>query len=300
VKHWQWKAGLSAMAIVLAASPVLFGQTQTSHANRVAASAGLTVDDVIRLAKAGLSEDIILEQIHRKAKAFDLSTEQLIALKNANVSDRVVETMLDPSKAESPAPAPSPSARPAATAPEPVAVAPTVPPPAPPPIPPPASPVAQTAPAAEVGVYAAKQGQWVEVPPEIVYWKSGGALKTVATAGILKGDVNGHIPGAKSATTYSGPLELLIVTPEGVVLTEYQLIRLRPHNDSREFRTVTGGVLHSSSGAFRDMVPFEGKKVANRMYQVTFPGTVGPGEYGILPPGSANGSGKIYSFHITE
>jgi hypothetical protein len=59
-------------------------------------------------------------------------------------------------------------------------------------------------------------------------------------------------------------------------------------------------VLHSQSGAFRDMISFDNKKVANRAYQVTFPSSAGPGEYGLLPPGSNNGSGKIYSFRITE
>ena len=140
----------------------------------------------------------------------------------------------------------------------------------------------------------------MEVPPEIVYWKSGGVLKTVATAGIRHGDVNGHVPGASSHTSFGSPLELLKVAPDGVALNEYQLLRLRTNKDNREFRTITGGILHAQSGSERDAVPFDAKKLASRVYELTFPAGAGSGEYGLLPPSSTNGSGKIYSLRITQ
>jgi hypothetical protein len=257
-------------------SPALFAQGPGN-----ARASGLTVEDVIKLAKAGLSEDIIVQQIKRKGQAFDLSSDQIIELKTANVSDRVVEVMLDPAKADAPAPAlaaairPPAIERPAPSAPE--AVVPT-----------------------EVGIYARKQDRWVEVSPEIVYWKTAGALKTVATAGIRHGDVDGHVPGPASHTSFATPLEFLIVAPEGVALAEYRLLRLRQGKQDREFRTVTGGLLRAQSGEFRDRLTFDGKKVASRVYDVSFPTSAGPGEYGLLPPGSTNGSGKIYSFRVVE
>ena len=259
---------------LLVCSPASAGQA-ASHSKAGTAHSALTVEDIIRLAKAGLSEDIIIQQIRKNRRAFDLSTQQLIALKAANVSDRIIQVMLDPSKAEMPAPG-VPAA--VAAAPQPrEAALPT-----------------------EVGVYAKKQGQWVEVPPEIVYWKTGGVLKTIATAGIRHGDVNGHVSGASSQTSFGTPLEFLIVAPEGTALAEYQLLRLHSNKDSREFRTITGGVLHSQSGSQRDQVPFDGKKIAGRVYDLTFPASAGPGEYGLLPRGSTSGSGKIYSFRVIE
>jgi hypothetical protein len=57
----------------------------------------MTVDDVIKLSKAGLSDDVIIAQIKKRAQAFDLSTDQLIQLKAAHVSDRVIEAMSKPS-----------------------------------------------------------------------------------------------------------------------------------------------------------------------------------------------------------
>lgn len=37
------------------------------------------------------------------------------------------------------------------------------------------------------------KGEWTIVPTEQVNWKTGGVLKTIATDGIVKGDVNGQV-----------------------------------------------------------------------------------------------------------
>jgi hypothetical protein len=101
------------------------------------------------------------------------------------------------------------------------------------------------------------------------------------------------------------PVEILVYAPEGVAITEYQLLRLRQKQDHREFRTVTGGVLHQSGGATRDLVPFEGKKIAPRTWVVLLP-NIGAGEYGFLAPGAVSSQhasaqlGKMYSFRLLE
>jgi hypothetical protein len=77
--------------------------------------------------------------------------------------------------------------------------------------------------------------------------------------------------GPHSRNSVNSPLEFIISMPEGIAITEYQLIRLRPNKDYREFRTMTGGVFNQKSGAMRDMVPFEGKKLSARMYSVVRP-----------------------------
>jgi len=86
---------------------------------------------------------------------------------------------------------------------------------------------------------------------------------------------------------------------------EYQLLLLREEKDSREFRTVTGGVFHRSGGASRDAIEFEAKKIAPRTYSLAL-SKLKPGEYGLMPPssGDATGStgrlGKLYTFHVIE
>ena len=158
----------------------------------------------------------------------------------------------------------------------------------------------------EVGVYYKnKDNQWIEIFPEIVNWKTGGALKKFASEGIVKGDVNGHIEGKNSKNMLNTPLDFLIYMPEGVAVTEYQLLRLRESGNAREFRSTTGGVVHSSGGAKRDEVDFESKKVAPRMYEVVLGADVKEGDFGFLPPGSMSSSnmassGKIYTFHVIE
>ena len=249
----------------------------------------MTVVDVIKLSKAGLSDDLIIQQIRKKGQRFDLSTDQLIQLKAASVSERVIQVMIDPTKNTVPPPAEkssAPAVQPALQANRQAD---------------PPSPALPT----EIGVYARQKDKWTDVLPEVVNWKTGGVVKNVASVGIVKGDVNGHVNGATSRNRLTTPIEFLIVVPEGVAITEYQLIRLHQHGGNREFRTVTGGVFHVSGGATRDLTPFEGTKVSARTYTVSFSRASGAGEYGFLPPGAftstnAASSGKIYSFRVIE
>jgi len=245
------------------------------------AQTALTNDSVIKMVKAGLGEDIVVSTLKSQPGHFTTSADDLIALKTAGVSDKIIAAMMEKSSAAAAA-APG-AATPSAAAPA----------PAPPPV------------VNEVGVYVNKAGRWADLPPEVVNFKTGGVLKTIGTAGVVKGDVNGHINGLHSPNQVKTPVELLIYTPEGTAITEYQLLRLRDQKDSREFRTVTGGVLHVSGGATRDMMPFENKKVAARTYTITL-GNIGAGEYGLLPPTSGDGSGssgrigKLYTFRVIE
>src|ERR1035438_4182657 len=55
----------------------------------------MTVEDVVKLSKAGLSDDLIIQQIKKKGQPFDLSTDQLLQLKTAHVSDRVIKAMTE-------------------------------------------------------------------------------------------------------------------------------------------------------------------------------------------------------------
>jgi hypothetical protein len=157
----------------------------------------------------------------------------------------------------------------------------------------------------EVGVYFKQNGHWVEMMPEVVNWKTGGVMKSISTAGIVKGDVNGRINRATSRTELAAPTELLVYCSEGVEITEYQLIRMHTHSNAREFRTVTGGVFDVSGGAKRDTIDFESEHIAQRTYIVRLP-NLPAGEYGLLAPGAsmANSAsaqlGKMYTFSIGD
>jgi hypothetical protein len=242
------------------------------------AQAVLTNDVILKMAKAGLGEDVLLSTIKAQPGRYTTAPDDLIALKGAGVSDKVIAAMIEKTAAGA-----------GATG---SLSAPTAAKPAPGPV-------------NEVGVYYMKSDVWTDLPPEVVNFKTGGVLKSIGTAGIVKGDVNGRVNGEHSRTALKSPVAILVYVPEGVAITEYQLLRLRENKDSREFRTITGGVMHVSGGATRDLVPFEGKKTAPRTYEITLP-NLGSGEYGLLPPAGGDSTsssgriGKIYSFRLIE
>ncbi len=235
----------------------------------------LTNQDVIDMVSLGLGEDVILEKI-RSAPETDFATdlESLKALKAAHVSDPVIRAMINPKAAAAPA---------AANGAAPAAANPDVP--------------------DDMGVYLRERSKLVEVTPEVVGWKTGGMLKSMATYGLSKGHVNGTVQGPKSALQVGTDAEFIIKCPEGTAITEYQLLRLDMKGDRREFRAMTGGIIHASGGAEKNAEKFDYEKVAPRVFKLKLP-PLKKGEYGILPPGSTSGnvasSGKLYTFGIKE
>lgn len=239
----------------------------------------LNNDSVIKLVKAGLSDDVILSTVNASPGTYDTSADGLAALKTAGVSDKVIGAMVVKA-AGGGAPAPVATAGPAG-----------------PNLPPGID---------EVGVYYKdKSGAWTSLMPEVVNFKTGGFMKSLATDGLVKGDMNGHVQGGHAKTTVTFPVVFAVYAPEGTAITEYQLLRYRTHDTSREFRSMTGGVFHSSGGATRDAVEFNPVKIGPRLYQITLDSALGKGEYGLLPPGSYTSSnmasgGKVYSVSILE
>lgn len=241
------------------------------------AQQSLNNDAIIKMAQAGISEDVIVSTVNASPGTYDTSTDGLIALKTAGVSDKVVGAMI--ARASGITPAPAAAAAPASALPGGID---------------------------EVGVYYKdKSGNWQALMPEIVNFKSGGAMKKFMTQGIVKGDVNGHISGKRGKTVITFPAVFAVYLPEGTAITEYQLLRLRQSGDAREFRSMTGGVIHQSGGATRDALEFQPQKLAPRVYQITLDAALGKGEYGFLPPGAyqsrnMGSSGKIYAVSVPE
>ena len=132
-------ASLIAMA-ALAQTPAPAPKPAATAAPKPAAAkpaaAASSVDSVIQSVKAGLSESIIIRTIQRENKPANLTTADLVKLKNAGVSENIINVMLDPTSAPAPAAAaaPKPAVAPPPPPPEPVAapVAVSAPPPGPP------------------------------------------------------------------------------------------------------------------------------------------------------------------------
>ena len=271
--------------LVLLLCPVLFAQET------------LTNDSVIKLLKAGLSEELVVTTINSSPGQYDTSVNALIALKKAGAGDKVVSAMILKASGAAPATA-APTASAATTAtgtadvPAPITLAPG------------------TLPAGvdSVGVYFLDKtgNHWQEVPAEVVNFKKEGSLKRLASAGVLKGEMTGLVGGNRSPLTLKLPAQFILYVPEGRAPGEYQLIHLHANADSREFRAANGGIVKDAGGALRDVLDYTPKKIAPRVYLIEMTEDIERGEYGFLPPSdTAMGDSiptatKLYSFSLTH
>jgi hypothetical protein len=227
-------------------------------------------DSVMKMAKAGLGDDLVIQTINTQPGQYLTDADSLVALKGAGVSDRVITAMINKGRRQL-----------TSTTEKPV----------------------ELSDVNEIGVYYKDHtGKWIPIEPEIVHIKSGGFIKSTVTHGIIKEDRNGRLNGRESKLALQCPIEILLYLPEGVAASEYDFLRFRIHSDNREFRILTGGVIHSTGGADRDEVKFNPVRTAPHTYQFTVNQDTGGGEYGILPPGTGNvtNGGKIYTFAIVE
>ncbi len=257
----------------------------------------ITNDSIIQMTKAGLGDPLIVQSINATPSRFSTTTDDLIALKRAGVSERVLGAMV--AKNGTPPPTKSPSPTPDRRQKLDMGDAPSTPPL-------PAVPADFSLEGVEdTGVYyKAHDGKWVAIEPELMNFRSGGALKSYGTDHLIKEDKNGHLMGPTSPLALTRSTPILLYMPGGSSAIEYLLLRLRPGaQKSREFRSETGGVFHSSTGATRDRVVFSPTRISRQIYTFNLPDEVGKGEYGILPPnqgGNSGQAGKVYTFKIIE
>jgi hypothetical protein len=256
--------------------PLTIGQPKTSTAQQPAL---VDNDTIVRMFKAGIGDDLIIQTIQLQPGHYDTSPDALIALKQAGISDRVLSTIQ----------AHGTGLAVRANRPQSVDHF---------------EPVKLPPPGIEgIGVYYKDaRGAWVPMESEIVHIQSGGFLKSTLTHNIIKEDHNGVVSGTEAKLVLPRPQEFLFYTPDGVDGTEYELIRFRLNSKNREFRVLTGGVIHSTGGAMRDDVAINPVKIAPRTWTFTLPADIPGAEYGILPPGTGNvtNGGKIYTFAVVE
>lgn len=75
----------------------------------------LTLDDVIKLVKNGVSEEVIVARIKRNNRPFDLNPDEILELTKSGVSNTVIRYLMDPARpytTPEPPPAPPPPAPP--------------------------------------------------------------------------------------------------------------------------------------------------------------------------------------------
>ncbi len=256
------------------------------------AQTALNNDSIIKMVKAQLSDDVIVTTINASPGIYDTSPDALIALKQAGVGNRVIDALVAKSSATSTAPAPAASNSPDS---------------APPSTPDTSAPAAPLPPGVEnIGAYYKDGGgNWQPLPSETVIFQSGGLVKHVASAGLVKEDLNGLIGGMRSRLVLSTPITFVLHVPQGRTANDFELVRLHVTGNNRQFQSVAGG-LNQTSGSIRDEIDFSSTQIAPGAYQIVLNNGLGNGEFGFLAPQDAESaktpasSGKIFTFAIVD
>jgi len=283
-----------------------------SEAESAARPQGLTLDGVVSMVQAGLSEDVIIARIRKEDKPFDLSPEDMIKLKKAGASDGILKVMLDP-KAEPKVPTPPP--QPVSAAPAQVVVAnPVVPG-----MIAPSNPSGATvAPGAAVpvgdpndpmtphdsGVYLYTKDR--DGNPKIMVLeraayqgsKTGGMFGAVMTGGLMKAKMKAVIAGARASirTGDARPEFYFYFEDKAAGLgksyfgsanlsnpNQFALIKLEVKKSNRE--TIIGefGAFGASSGTHaKSMIPFKSERLRAGLYKVVPTQGLEEGEYCFL------------------
>jgi hypothetical protein len=249
-------------------------------------STPLTLQEVVKLTKSELSEELIVARIKRNNRPFDLNGDEILELRKSGVSETVIKYLLDPGLPYTPPPPPRP--------PEPL-------------------PPKPAAPAKPLDPVSAK------VPEESgLYWLSGnekfvrlelrtiipsgrsGKVTSVLTGGLKKGSIVGSATGssAKIRIPHSASIFFFRV-PEKVSVDDLVLLKLEKEKERRDLSF--GARSEKPVFPAKSVVLFESKQVAPGLVRVSV-GALPAGEYlfFILGSGDERKSvfGKGYEFGV--
>jgi hypothetical protein len=309
------------VAALLCAAPAGLIAAGQTHKSSAPSQKPMTVDDVIALINAGLSEDLVIAQLKQRNQTFDLSTEQLIRLRNAKVGDAVIKVMLNPQAAT------TQSGREETQAPAQTVVVQT--------------PVLAGLPVAKSSGATPAQGTTNNADPNdpmtphdsgiYVYTtdhqghpqmtaleragyegaKTGDVFASAMTHGLVKAKTRAVIPGPRAGirVTDSPAVFYFYFDNKDAGLgktyfgvgnlsdpNQFALINLEVHKSNRE--TIVGqyGALGASSGSDeKSMIPFKTERVRSGLYKVTV-ADLKAGEYCFLASGHAIVGGPMAAY----
>jgi hypothetical protein len=233
----------------------------------------LNNDSIIRMAKAGLSDSLIVTTINNQPGQYDTSASSIIALKTAGVSDTVIAALLTRSAAPAtPAPAPTPSTPAAAPA--------RATPPAP------VNPDDPNSPH-DPGIYLVsnsnREGKMIDIAPSLI------------TRSLLGGS-RGHVTGSHAAVRCkSGGIDFYFFFPsaendqsrsesdlgDATAPEDFALLKLNVKSKEREV-LLTYEPFMTWTPHLKDKVPVSSVRVRAGVYKVSTVTPLPAGEYGIF------------------
>jgi len=260
-----------------------------------ATGAALTNADVQKMVEAKLADPIIIAKIHASTCNFDTSTDALLKLKAAGISDAVIEAMVEATGANRS----DPTAKPAEPDPN-----------------DPKSPH-------DAGIYwrpkEKRDKQMVALEPSVYsQGKSGGMFTSAMTYGIAKAKWKAVVRGDRSnlRTSESTPEFWFYFEEKSHGLSqsagyftaasspnEFILAKMEQKDKDRELIVSEFGAFRASAGTrSKDVMDFDFEKVAPGVYKVTPKSPLKPGEYCFFYAGTNMGmgmtGGKLFDFGI--
>lgn len=224
------------------------------------------MEEVVKLSRAGFSEELIVTKIKKNGKAFDLSSDELVELKKQGLSEALIRVLLDPTQPYTPAAAVIPGKK----YPE-DALAALVP--------------------ADSGLYFFTG----KVPAKVDLKVLLGMRK----GGMLKGKVMAYAAGPNAKLRVkAGKVVFYLRFPEGKDVSDLILISLLEKGDRREMNGLPGpkGGLNAD-----DVLPFDQLEVGAKLFRL-MPPALDEGEYIFFLVGSAEVDkgtyGKAYDFGV--
>ena len=263
----------------------------------------MTNDEVISLAKAGLNPSLIVGKIRTSKTNFDMSTDALIKLKQAGVSDEIVTAMLEAKSGKSASASAPVNSTGAAT---------------PGPLGDPNDPMAKH----NYGIYLFEEKDGVKKMTALkanvsAQNRTGGMFTSSLTYGIGKVKIKSNLPGrnadlqlqATMPTFYfylditSGGLNTASGVPSDP--KEFTLVRFNQRSDNREV-TIGKANAFGAKGGLSDeyVVQFKAEDIGNGIFKVTPAAGLTKGEYGfyLVNSGNSNTSAgvgaKFFDFGI--
>jgi hypothetical protein len=241
----------------------------------VGAQEVLNNDAVMAMKNAGLSNTVILAKIRSSQSKFDVSTKALVDLKQAGLSDDIIEAMLGHT-----GPGPAVSAPPAGAPVD------------------PRGRVVVGLPQGRESVFHLRGDQYIELSAAVASIETNFVFFQSKSEIVLKGRK------ASYRVTERQPVFVSMWPPN-----EAPLVQLKPgdDHDDRNLKYSTGsfmpfGGTHTQGVRTQDVADVESEKDARGLYRIKPRQALPPGEYGfILTHGFAAGAGaggKIYDFGV--
>jgi hypothetical protein len=282
----------TALAAVLLAAPSL-------AAAQAPQREVLTNDAVIEMVKAGLSPTIVASKVATSDPNFDLSSAELVRLKQNGVPDEVIEAMM---RSVNPSPDPSSRSRTVLTR--------TAPPN------PAASASAPGLPSSS-GIFISKPEGLTQLDPTIyTQSKATGAWKTALTYGVAKTRTKSVLSGRHARLQVDDPRPVFYfdfeVSSAGLSYSswygpstnpgEFVLVKLDEKKDARELETGSFNFAGSQSGAAaKQLRAFDFEKLRPGIYKVVPKQPLEEGEYCFVYAGAAavsTSSSHVYDFGV--